>query len=249
MIARQVKHIFTGDLNAAVDTNPKFPGKERHLLRAQLARIFAATALSPKGLFVMEDPDEEGASTEPKFAEEYTIPGTEELKNLDQWTNLHPMIAMSGVTKHVAPEHITDLEERKTWEDEKGLTDKIIPRFEQALQDHVKVPGYETAWTSKIVGDVQPFTQVAPKEGTVSYGVNVIRSLRWPGAVTVAKGGKFTSIYVGYGLKRGGQSQMPAAPEDVVADPEEPKEMPEPFPLEEPPAQDPNAAEANSQGS
>ena len=67
VIARQVKHIFTGDLNAAVDTNPKLPGKERHLLRAQLARIFAATALSPKGLFVMEDPDEEGASTEPKL--------------------------------------------------------------------------------------------------------------------------------------------------------------------------------------
>ena len=34
VVARQVKQIFTGDLNAAVDTNPKFPGKERHLLRA-----------------------------------------------------------------------------------------------------------------------------------------------------------------------------------------------------------------------
>ena len=49
--ARQIKHIFTGDLNATVDTNPAFAGKERHLLRATLARIFHATAICPKGLF------------------------------------------------------------------------------------------------------------------------------------------------------------------------------------------------------
>ena len=70
-MARQIKHIFSGNLNATIDTNPKFPGKERHLLRAQLARIFAATALAPKGLFVMEEAEEEGAVVEPKFAEEF----------------------------------------------------------------------------------------------------------------------------------------------------------------------------------
>lgn len=32
--ARQIKHVFSGDLNADVDTNPAFNGKERHLLRA-----------------------------------------------------------------------------------------------------------------------------------------------------------------------------------------------------------------------
>jgi radial spoke head protein 4A len=32
--ARLIKHIFTGDLNAVLDTNPPFPGKERHFLRA-----------------------------------------------------------------------------------------------------------------------------------------------------------------------------------------------------------------------
>ena len=64
----------------------------------------------------------------------------------------------------------------------------------------------------------------------------MIRSQRWPGAVTVSKGGKFTSIYVGYGLKRGGTTQMPSAPEEVIGDPEEPKEMPEPTPLTEPEA-------------
>lgn len=165
------------------------------------------------------------------------MPGTEELKAPDAWTNLHPQISLSGVTRHVAPAHITDPEDRKTWEDEKGATDKLVERFGTTLVDHTKAPGFETAWTSKIVGDVQPFSVLNPKENaptTVSYGVNVIRSLRWPGAVTVAKGGKFTSIYVGYGLKRGGTTQMPAAPEEVVKDPPEPKEYPEPYPLTEP---------------
>lgn len=48
--ARKIKHVFTGDLNASFDSNPAFPGKERHFLRATLARIFSATAIVPMGL-------------------------------------------------------------------------------------------------------------------------------------------------------------------------------------------------------
>lgn len=61
--------MFTGDLNATFHSNPPFPGKERHLLRAQLARIFAATAIVPNGLFEV---DEE--TNEMKFAEDFEMP-------------------------------------------------------------------------------------------------------------------------------------------------------------------------------
>jgi len=64
--------------------------------------------------------------------------------------------------------------------------------------------------------------------------VNVIRSLRWPGAVTVSKGGKCTSVYVGYGMKKGDPSYNPVEPPSVCADPDEVNEMPEPNPLTEP---------------
>jgi radial spoke head protein 4A len=37
--ARNVVHLMSGHLNASIDCNPPFPGKERHFLRAQLARI------------------------------------------------------------------------------------------------------------------------------------------------------------------------------------------------------------------
>ena len=58
-VARQIKHIFTGNLNAIVDTNPAFDGKERHLLRATLARIFHATAIVPKGLLMKNEETDE----------------------------------------------------------------------------------------------------------------------------------------------------------------------------------------------
>lgn len=32
--AKQIKFILTGNLNAQIDSNPPFPGKERHFLRA-----------------------------------------------------------------------------------------------------------------------------------------------------------------------------------------------------------------------
>lgn len=54
-IAKLIKHIFTGNLNASIDSNPPFPGKERHLLRAQIARITHATVIFPKGLYEYDD--------------------------------------------------------------------------------------------------------------------------------------------------------------------------------------------------
>lgn len=37
--ARLIKHVFSGNLNEKITSNPPFPGFERHFLRAQLARI------------------------------------------------------------------------------------------------------------------------------------------------------------------------------------------------------------------
>lgn len=59
------------------------------------------------------------------------------------------------------------------------------------------------------------------KEGDAltSNCLNVLRSLRWPGAVTVAKGKKVTSVYVGYGMKKGGALFTPDVPPEVMSDP------------------------------
>ena len=194
-----------------------------------MARIFAATAIVPKGLFEM---DEE--TNEMKFAEEFAMPGTEELKSLEVWGNLHPVILKAGRTTHIEPEGMAD-EEKEEYMNKLAEDDKTEERF-RGINEHVPMPGMETAWSSKVCGDLQQYVQLPPKEGTTSYAVNVIRSLRWPGAVTVAKGGKFTNIYVGYGVKRGDPSLNPVEPPMVQSDPADQKEMPEPTPLTEPPA-------------
>jgi radial spoke head protein 4A len=47
--------MLTGKLNSELDTNPPFPGKERHYLRAQLARIQHTCEIIPKGLFEIDE--------------------------------------------------------------------------------------------------------------------------------------------------------------------------------------------------
>lgn len=49
--SRNIKVLFTGDLERTIFTNPFFFGKEKHYLRAQIARISHSTTLCPKGLF------------------------------------------------------------------------------------------------------------------------------------------------------------------------------------------------------
>ncbi len=144
--ARLIKHVMTGDLNATIDSNPPFPGKERHFLRAQLARIFAATLIAPKGLHEI---DEETGQM--KFAEDFTLPSTEELKSLEVWGNVQASILKVGRTSHIAPEGMDD-EAKEAYLATKGEEDPQLERF-RALNEHTPIPGMETAWLSKIVGD------------------------------------------------------------------------------------------------
>tara|TARA_B110000503_G_scaffold132668_1_gene208867 strand:- start:276 stop:446 length:171 start_codon:yes stop_codon:yes gene_type:complete len=50
-----VKHVFTGNLNASIDCFPPFPGKERHFLRCQIARITHGTQICPKGFYEIDE--------------------------------------------------------------------------------------------------------------------------------------------------------------------------------------------------
>ena len=84
---------------------------------------------------------------------------------------------------------------------------------------------------TRVCGDQQIYND---GDGQVTYAVNVIRSIRWPGAVTVAKGGKYTSIYVGDGIKRGESSFNPTETPEVQTDPAEQVENREPTPFEAP---------------
>ena len=50
-----IRKFFTGDLSAPVRAYPPFPGTEKEYLRAQIARIAAATVLCPRGKYIVEE--------------------------------------------------------------------------------------------------------------------------------------------------------------------------------------------------
>ena len=81
-------------------------------------------------------------------------------------------------------------------------------------------------WSIKLVGDNQPYNLISG-DGTESYATVVLKNTNWPGSVTVAHFGSYASMYIGFGMKAGGNSFMPIQPPDVMDDPQEPKEQPE----------------------
>lgn len=66
VVARQIRKLFTGDLNAPVICYPPFNGKEINYLRAQIARITANTHISPTGYYQFEEDEEEPEEGEGK---------------------------------------------------------------------------------------------------------------------------------------------------------------------------------------
>jgi radial spoke head protein 4A len=133
-------------LNASIDSNPPFPGKERHFLRAQIARITHATVIIPKGLYEMDD-----ETNQEKFAEEFAVPATEEMKSLETWAHRHPVLLKAGRITHLEPVGLPE-DEKDEYMGKLAETDPTVDRY-RTLNEDAPITGLETAWLSKLVGD------------------------------------------------------------------------------------------------
>lgn len=140
--ARLLKKMLTGNLNAEIFG---FPGKERNLLRAQLARIQHTTNIVPKGIYEM---DEETAAL--KYAEEQPELTSETLKSLENWCSLDPIILKVGRCTHTEPLHIAE-EERDAYKEKLAEDDKTEEAL-KAINEQTPI-GTNPAWTVKTVGD------------------------------------------------------------------------------------------------
>jgi len=148
MVAREIKAVISGSLNATINSCPPFPGKERHYLREQLARISHATEIVPKGMFEV---DEE--TNEVKETEEFTMPSTAELESLEAWGHKHPILLKVGRCSHVAPAGM-DEEAKDEYMAKLEEEDKKEERFRPLTDEtYAMYPGLETAWSSKVCGD------------------------------------------------------------------------------------------------
>ena len=167
--ARKFSKYLTGDLNAAVVSYPLFPGTERELLRAQLARIVAATYVAPANALEVAQPEEEeeeeeeaeGAKKKKKPAKylpftrvnkEYAPDeeaGVSALADLEQWQHAEAYVYETGRCTKVPPkpevegeEEEPPAEEEEEEEEKKEEEDKepFVPVKKDSLYAVITAP-------------------------------------------------------------------------------------------------------------
>lgn len=89
-LARQIKHIFSGNLEEKVITNPYFEGTEKELLRAQIARVCQTITLVPAGLYKVNE--ENKAEVVDEAEEKKKIVPFDELTKLESWQHYCPVL-------------------------------------------------------------------------------------------------------------------------------------------------------------
>lgn len=116
-----------------------------------MARIQHGTEIVPKGLFEI---DEE--TNEQKYAEEFAIPGTDELKSLEAWSHALPQILKAGRCTHaeIYPEGMED-DAKEEYMSKLKEDDPEAERFRALTDETYKKLGTEEPWSSKIAGDAQ----------------------------------------------------------------------------------------------
>merc|ERR1712007_159921 len=218
--ARKIKKMFTGKLNAQVVSHPSFQGREKVLLRAQIARINADTAICVKGSMSCDD---DGTVVQDQ---EFVFPSFSQLLNKDAWIHREPHILRCGRTTHMeAPdensEDVDQLEIRKLM-----LAEQEADPQRETLRSIV---GDGLEWSVKKVynshcNEHNDAAQLTQTQNAVTF----VRSLTWPGAVCVNCGSHTVNMYVGDGLKKNERDFFPPAPPHIQEEPRDFDEEPEP---------------------
>jgi hypothetical protein len=253
--SRSIRHILTGNLEAPVLSMPWFPGKERHFLRAQIARISATCTLATAGWY---EPDEDAGAGKIKEAEGAleSFPGPDVLATEAGWVHRMPCLNKIGRCSFPDVDALTTAElinekqaaainaQIEAEGDPKGLLTGIEGDLAEVKPDGDE--GNVAAWSFKVFGD----------KGIYKFGdadrthqVTAARSMIWPGATAVAQGTKFANIYIGYAMKCGtlvpphpqtGLSLLantdpfsPLVPDDIMDEPQDLEEHDEPNPGED----------------
>ena len=99
-VSRQINKMFTGNLSTPINSYPVFGGNEAQYLRCQIARISAATVISPSGYYI-PDPEEaesDAAGNNPTIIinAEYEGLSTEQLLITSNWVHHVPYLLPQG---------------------------------------------------------------------------------------------------------------------------------------------------------
>merc|ERR1711959_721316 len=218
-----------GNTNAKVVTHPPFPGTEGVLLRAQIARISSDVTLMFKDFLKREGNFGEEDAIDPAPNEEFAMPSAAQLMTFQGLQHSEPHILQNGRTTHKeAPEADEDNLDNP---DNKLRKRMLAEQESDPVRDPIRqLDGDALEWVFKEYGDTALYktTSADPAAKPRSNAVTCVRSLTWPGAVTVAQASNMVQLYVGYGLPATEPDFFPSMLPDVQEEPEDPGEQAEP---------------------
>ncbi|BHF70777.1 Radial spoke head protein 4 A [Sparganum proliferum] len=239
--ARKIRLFFTGDLDATIISYPPFPGKERHLLRAQIARITAATLISPMNFYRFDEEEEESDDEEVHHEhfvenEEYEPLTVAELADpsVTNWVHHAPYLLPQGRTKwiNVIQKDESDSEDSeassKTEEIDLPEPETGPPLLTPIAED--QDPSGIPPWSAKLTSSRLP-----------QFAMAVLSSNLWPGAYAIGFEQNFLNFYIGWGQKYIISNFEPALHPDVM---EEFPSGPETTEMEDPTADEEEAWKA-----
>jgi len=176
-VSRQIKKFFSGNLDAEVSAYPIFPGKEANYLRAQIARIGAATVISPAGYFSL---GEDGEALESN--EDYE--SSADFQTADAWVHRYKHLKAQGRCSVFVTE--SEEEDYEPTEEEQ----EVGPDRLTSCSADAEINGV-SSWSALSSSSV----------AGIKYQVCGLRSNYWIGAYAVASGKNWSNIYVGDGVK------------------------------------------------
>ncbi|KAJ3000272.1 Radial spoke head protein 4 A [Globomyces sp. JEL0801] len=211
--ARKIRKFFTGRLNTKIVSFPEFKGTEAHYLRCQIARISAATVVSPKGYYMIDPEQEESEDNNGSppviINPEYEGLSNEQLLSVANWVHHVPYILPQGRVSWEAPKYLKEEVEAGNEDEEKdddeGEEDEAPPgeaetgppplgmisadegKIDCLTLEHGSIP----SWSSRVCANASP----------LKFSPITLRSNMWPGASVLAYNDKFANLYVGDGLK------------------------------------------------
>jgi len=233
LAARRIKKLLTGNTSAKVVTHPPFPGTEDVLLRAQIARISADVTLMFKDTLKREGNFGEEEATDPAPNEEFVMPTVDQLMTAEGWQHSEPHILQIGRTTHREPPEQNEDEPENP--DNKIRKRMLAEQESDPVRDPIRqLSGDRLEWDFRKFGDTALYKNSIVVEGVRKEGppksnaVTCVRSLTWPGSVTVAKGTNLVQLYVGYGCAAKEAYFFPSMLPDVQDEPEDVIEQTEP---------------------
>ncbi|KAK2947231.1 putative Flagellar radial spoke protein 4 [Blattamonas nauphoetae] len=229
--SRLIVRDFTGDLNAPVSKGfPVFEWKEKHFLRAQIARISHSTSIVPVQSLSKgegEEEEEEGGAKRVQLTVDL-------LSNLSEWVHSKPPILVQGRVRKYPPQEGEEEEEEEAKKKKKELKLSDLHNCWEGKDEVEPInpdakPSRIITMDEKIKGTIPAFS--IRKDHMLDNTPVLIKSNRWPGAYTIVYGTKtaqWSSLYIGNGRKYTAEPYSLPPPADIPDEYEDMEELIDP---------------------